>query len=85
MSASNSNIESNIRPVRKDYPSEVAEIYRQESQQSFDISNCQVRTYVAGLAECLTSEFCHFCGNSIPFANTNFCKHPLLVKKVTKY
>ena len=77
---SNSNSKPKICSTRKDYPSEVEEIYQQDGQQLFDITDCRVRTYVEGMAECLTPQFCHSCGNSIPFANAFFCKHPLLVK-----
>ena len=80
--AYNGNSEPKIRTTRKDYPSEVEEIYRQDSQQLFDIKDCRVRTYAEGMAECLTPQFCHSCGNSIPFASVFFCKHPLLVKRV---
>jgi len=79
LNMSTSNSKANLPAKGKDYPSEVKEVYQRELKL-FDTTNCRVRTYVAGLAECLTPGSCHYCGNSVPFANTFFCRHPLLVK-----
>jgi len=51
-------------------------------QQSFDIAACRVRVYAHSLAECITPKFCNNCGHSIPFGDTNFCKHPELLEKI---
>lgn len=82
MPASNNNGEPDIRSTR-DFPNEADVYSRRGRQQLFDTTHCRVKAYVEGVAECLTPQFCNYCGSSIPFAYTNFCTHPLLVKRVT--
>ena len=42
----------------------------------FKIENCRAKNSAADLVDCLSPEQAHLCGNSLPFGNGYFCKHP---------
>ncbi len=65
--------------TKKDYPSEVEEIFRQEAGLLFDTASCRVKAYAKGIAECLSPELCATCGYSTPTGNAFLCRHPRLV------
>lgn len=48
------------------------------SPQEFDTANCRVMACGEHLVECLTPQSRYSCNSAIPFADTFFCKHPLL-------
>ena len=49
-----------------------------ESHKSkvFKVENCRAKNGAADLVDCLSPEQAHLCGNSLPFGNGYFCKHP---------
>ena len=42
----------------------------------FDVAKCRAKNGTADLVDCLAPEQAHLCGNSLPFGNGYFCKHP---------